>query len=137
MSRELNGKRIVIIEDNVTNLAVFATTLRQQGVTVIQDAWNTGTTEFLLKHLPVDLILLDIMLRKGISGYDVFEEWQAHPELKRIPVVAVSSLDAESEIPKAQAKGFAGFISKPISLLQFPTQIATCLTGGKVWVTSR
>jgi len=134
---KLQGKRIVVIEDNVTNLAVFATTLRKNGTTVIQDAWNTGTTEFLLKNLPVDLILLDLMLRKGHSGYDAFDEWQEHPELKDIPVIAVSSLDSEIEIPKAQAKGFAGFISKPINAIKFPEQIAACLDGEKVWITSR
>jgi CheY-like chemotaxis protein len=134
---DLKGKRIAIIEDDVTNLAVFATILRRQGASVIQDAWNTGTTEFLLKNLPVDLILLDIMLRAGNKGYDAFDGWQQHPELKDIPVIAVSSLDAESEIPKAQAKGFAGFISKPINAIKFPEQIATCLNGGQVWITSR
>ncbi|HRQ42046.1 MAG TPA: response regulator [Chloroflexota bacterium] len=133
----LTGKRIVVFEDNVTNLAVIATALRRQGVAVIQDAWNTQTTEFLLQHLPIDLIVLDIMLRKGISGYDVFDEWQVHPELSQILVVAVSSLDAESEIPKAQTKRFAGFISKSINAMKFPEQIEACLDGKKVWVTSR
>jgi two-component system cell cycle response regulator len=133
----LTGKRIAIFEDNVTNLAVFATALRRHGVAVIQDTWNTQTTEFLLQHLPIDLIVLDIMLRKGASGYDAFDEWQIHPELRQIPVVAVSSLDAESEIPKAQAKGFAGFISKPINAVKFPEYIEACLNGEKVWITSR
>ena len=44
---KLRGKRIFIVEDNVTNLAVFATTLRQQGASVIQDAWNVGTVSIL------------------------------------------------------------------------------------------
>ena len=134
---DLKGKRIAIIEDNITNLAVFATTLRRHGVNVVQDAWNTGTVTFLQDHLPIDLILLDIMLRRDINGYDVYEEWQAHEELKHIPVVAVSSLDAELEIPKAQAMGFAGYIAKPISLMEFPAQIAACISGEKVWVTGR
>lgn len=134
---ELKGKRIAIIEDNVTNLAVFATALRRQEVTVIQDAWNTATVDFLRSNLPLDLILLDIMLRRGINGYEVFEQWQAVPELKDIPVVAVSSLDAELEIPKAQEMGFAGFIGKPINLVDFPQQIASCIAGENVWVSGR
>jgi CheY-like chemotaxis protein len=134
---DLKGKRIAIIEDNITNMAVFATTLRRHGVSVLQDAWNTGTTDFLLDSLPLDLILLDIMLRRGINGYEVFQEWQNHPELKDIPVIAVSSLDAESEIPKARALGFAGFIAKPISMAHFPQQIANCIAGDNVWVTGR
>jgi len=137
MTEALKGKRIAVIEDNVTNMAVFATTLRRQGVSVFQDAWNIGTTDFLLEHLPLDLILLDILLRRGVNGYKVFQKWQSYPELKNIPVIAVSSLDAESEIPKAQAMGFAGFIAKPISLKNFPEQIAACIDGENVWATGR
>lgn len=134
---DLKGKRVAIIEDNVTNLAVFATALRRQEVNVIQDAWNTGTVDFLLNNLPLDLILLDILLRRGVNGYEVYEQWQNVPELKDIPVVAVSSLDAELEIPKAQSLGFAGFIGKPINLIDFPQQIARCIAGEKVWTSGR
>lgn len=134
---ELKGKRIFVVEDNVTNMAVFATTLKRLGATVIQDGWNTGTIEMLKKRLPVDLILMDLMLRRGLSGYDVFDELQLDPELKDIPVVAVSSLDPETEIPKAQEKGMAGFISKPIDIGMFPQQLAKAIDGEKVWIISR
>ena len=133
---KLQGKRIFIVEDNITNLAVFATTLRQQGATVIQNAWNVGTADVLEQKLPIDVILLDINLRRGISGYDVFDEIKANPQLVHIPVVAVTSLDPETEIPKAQGKGFSGFISKPISLVNFPAQIAGVIAGEAVWVVS-
>ena len=133
----LKGKRILVIEDDVRNLAVFATSLRQSGANVIQDNWNSGAADFVAQNLPVDLIVLDIMLRKGINGYDVFDQIKADPQIKDITVVAVSSLDPETEIPKARARGFAGFISKPISIVNFPEQIAKALTGEKVWVDSR
>jgi CheY-like chemotaxis protein len=133
----LKGKRIVVIEDDIMNLAVFATSLRQSGATVIQDAWNTGAMDFLIQNLPVDLIVLDIMLRKGISGYDVYNQIKSHPKTSLLPVVGVSSLDPETEIPRAKEKGFDGFISKPIDALNFPEQIAKVIDGEKVWVFSR
>ncbi len=134
---KLKGKRIFIVEDNVVNLAVFATTLRKQGAIIIQDSRNLGTVNFLSEHLPIDLILMDLMLRRGISGYDVFDDIQTHPELKDIPVVAISALDPETQIPIAQEKGFAGFISKPISIVKFSDQLLTCMSGEKIWITSR
>jgi hypothetical protein len=48
-------------------------------------------------------------------------------------VVAVSASDPEIEIPKTQSKGFSGFIGKPISLLQFPIQVAECIKGEHLW----
>jgi len=133
---KLQGKRIFVVEDNLANLAVFATALQKQGAIVIQDNWNLQTAELLTRSLPIDLILMDIMLKGGITGYDIFDALQSNPQLKNIPVVAVSSLDAEQEIPKARAKGFAGFIGKPISLMKFPDYLAACIQGEKVWVAS-
>jgi CheY-like chemotaxis protein len=137
MDKRLEGKRIAIVEDSITNMAVFFTALRKQGAEVIQENWNTDAVNALKKYLPIDLILMDIMLRNGISGYDIFDQLQKLPEFQNIPVVAISSLDPATEIPKAQAKGFVGFISKPINVRHFPDQLAACLEGEKVWVTGR
>lgn len=137
MSEKLRGKRIAIVEDNITNMAVFFTALRRYGAEVIQENWNTDAVNVLTKYLPIDLILMDIMLRNGISGYDIFDQLQEIPEFQGIPVIAISSLDPATEIPKLQEKGFAGFISKPISIRHFPDQLAACLDGEKVWVTGR
>ncbi|NDJ75028.1 MAG: response regulator [Chloroflexi bacterium] len=130
---ELKGKRIFIVEDDVTNMAVYAVTLRQTGATVIRDYLNTDSISLLTNHLPIDVILLDLMLRFRVSGYDIYDELAAHPELADIPVIAVSASDPALEIPKAKAKGFAGFIGKPINPRKFPEQIAACINGEPVW----
>jgi two-component system cell cycle response regulator DivK len=133
--QELQGKRIFVVEDDVVNMAVFTVTLRQTGATIIQDAWNANTINMLIQHLPVDVILLDLMLRFKVSGYDIFDKIKADPRLSTIPIVAVSASDPEIEIPKAKEKGFTGFIGKPIDVYQFPIQIAACMKGEEVWYT--
>lgn len=133
MANELKGKRIFIVEDDITNMAVFSATLRQSGALVIQDHWNSGTIEMLTRHLPIDVILLDLMLRNGANGYDIFDRLRTLPEFASIPVIIVSASDPEIEIPKAREQGFAGFIGKPISPSLFPQQVADCITGNPVW----
>lgn len=130
---ELKGKRIFVVEDDITNMAVFAATLRQSGALVIQDHWNSGTIEMLTRHLPIDVILMDLMLRNGTSGYDIYDKLQALPEFASIPVIIVSASDPEIEIPKARERGFAGYIGKPISPSRFATQIVQCMEGTPVW----
>ena len=137
----LEGKRIFLIEDDVLNLAVFSTSLHKSGATVIEDVFGYGFAHGVVihisEHLPVDLIVLDIMLRRGLSGYDVYDEIRKTPQLASIPIVMVTSLDAETEIPRAKAKGVNGFISKPISAAEFPKQLASVINGDKVWINSR
>jgi two-component system cell cycle response regulator DivK len=130
---ELQGKRILVVEDNVLNLAVFATALKQSGAIVIQDSWNTDTVSLVTKYLPVDAILLDLMLKHQINGYSIFDKLQNDPALAGIPVIVVSAADPDTEIPKAQGKGMAGFIGKPINPSKFPQQVADCINGHPVW----
>ncbi len=129
----LADKRILIVEDNVTNMAVYNALLRNSGATIMQDFWNFDTVNMLIRFLPMDVILLDLMLRQGVSGYDIFDKIKTHPKLAHIPIIAVSAADPETEIPKTRAKGFAGFIGKPIDPMLFPQQIADCINGKSVW----
>jgi len=131
--QDLQGKRIFIVEDDIVNMAVFAATLRQTQAIIIQDAWNANTINLLIQSLPVDIILLDLMLRFKVSGYDIFDKIKANPQLCKIPIVAVSASDPEIEIPKAKDKGFAGFIGKPIDVSQFSTQISAGIEGKQIW----
>lgn len=130
---ELKGKRVFIVEDDVTNMAIFLATLKRSGALIIQDFWNADTTNILSRHLPVDIILLDLMLRHSVSGYAIAEKIKASPELKDIPVCIVSAADPDIEIPRAKERGMSGFIGKPIDPVLFPEQIAACIKGEQVW----
>jgi len=136
LERVLEGKRVFVVEDDISNMAVFAVTLKNGGALVYQDHWNSGTITLLKQFMPVDVVLLDLMLRHGVSGYDIYDHLRAIPELADVPVVVVSASDPETEIPRAKAKGMAGFIGKPISLQDFPLQVAACMRGEPVWSAS-
>jgi two-component system cell cycle response regulator DivK len=129
----LEGKRVFVIEDNPGNLAVMQTILSQHGASVYFERWGHDTCRQLLAAAPIDIILLDLMLPKGVSGYDVFEAIQAEPELARIPVVMVSAADPDHEMEKARQKGFSGFIGKPIRLNTFGHYVASVIGGERVW----
>lgn len=131
--QELKNKRVFIVEDDATNMAVFAVSLRQSGASIVQDPWNRQTLSILKSNMPVDAILLDLMLKNNISGYDIYDQIRSVPELAYIPVIIVSAADPSIQIPKAKAKGFSGFIGKPISPILLPKQVAQCIAGEKVW----
>jgi CheY-like chemotaxis protein len=131
----LNNKRIVIVEDNVTNMAVYSVAFKLSGAVTIQDPYNTNTLDRIKLSLPVDAILLDLMLRYNMTGYEIFDKLKADPALADIPVIAISAADPAIEIPKAKAKGFAGFIGKPIDPAKLVEQVAACINGEEIWFT--
>jgi CheY-like chemotaxis protein len=80
-----------------------------------------------------DLIILDLMLKDGVSGFDVFQRIREMPQYAQIPIVAVSASDSAVALPRARALGFSGYISKPIDEALFPKQIAQIIAGEQVW----
>ena len=130
----LENKRIFLIEDDVINLAVVTRVLDKSDARIFENYNSIGIVQHVIQNLPIDLILLDIMLQRGISGYDVINQLKSNPITAKIPVVAVSSLDPETEIPKAKAKGFDGFIGKPINALTFAQDLAAVIAGQQRWV---
>jgi CheY-like chemotaxis protein len=129
----LKDKRIFIVEDNLSNRAITQMLLEQFGAKTAIDRWGVETLERLRAFMPVNLILMDLMLPGGITGYDVFDRIRAQAEFAAVPIVALSASDPSTAIPLTQERGFAGFISKPIDFHKFPKQILNVLDGEIVW----
>lgn len=65
-----------------------------------------------------DLILLDLNLPKK-DGREVLEEIKQDPDLKRIPVVVLTTSQAERDILKSYDEHANCYITKPVDLDQF------------------
>lgn len=129
----LKEKNVFVIEDDPMNRAVMLTILQTNGATAQFDPWGDKTIDKIKALGSVDLILMDLMLPRGNSGYKVFEELQQQPDLKDIPVVIVSASDPELEIRKARELGFKGFISKPVNHNTLPKLLNKVIDGQEVW----
>jgi CheY-like chemotaxis protein len=133
----LKGKHIFIVEDEPQNRVVFHMMLISQGARVTFDRWGTNTPNLLKISLPIDLIVLDLMLRDGLTGYDIFDQIRAIHEFDCIKIIAASATEPSIGIPETRRKGFDGFIAKPLKAQLFPGQIAKVLVGESVWYTGR
>lgn len=65
-----------------------------------------------------DIILLDLNLPKK-SGFEVLEEMSKNPELKRIPVVVLTTSDSEKDILRSYDLNANCYITKPVDFNQF------------------
>lgn len=129
----LKNKNIFIVEDNVGNLAVASVYLEQEGAKIKVERRGIKTAQAILRSLPVDIILTDLMLPNSVSGFDIFDQIRAIPELATIPVVAVSAADPDVAMPRARQKGFAGYIAKPITP-RITAYVAAVLEGKPIWI---
>jgi CheY-like chemotaxis protein len=70
-----------------------------------------------------DLILLDLNLPKK-DGRAVLAEIKTDPDLKRIPVVVLTTSNAEEDVLKAYDLHANAYVSKPVDLQQFMKIVA-------------
>lgn len=138
MLTTLEGKRIFMVEDNQGNAAIIQMLLEQSRANVFRGRWGGAETLKLLeKYSPIDVILMDLMLPNGITGFDVFTMIREQEEMADIPIIAVSASDPSSVLPKVRDMGFAGFIAKPIDFTSFADQILSVLNGSDRWHLNR
>jgi two-component system, response regulator len=76
------------------------------------------------------LIILDLNMPRK-DGREALREIKAHPELRRIPVVILTTSKAESDIAQIYDLGANSFISKPVS---FESLVKVMKTLGEYWL---
>src|SRR4026207_2024838 len=104
--------RILVIEDNPTNLELMSYLLKHFGheVSVATDG-EEGLNA--ARRANIDLIVCDVQLPK-IDGFGVAARLKGHPTFRSIPLIAVTALAMVGDRDKLLSAGFNGYISKPI-----------------------
>ncbi|MFN8527147.1 MAG: response regulator [Anaerolineae bacterium] len=133
----LRGKHIFIVDDNVFNRATYQIILFAKGAYVEFDRWGRDTVKLLQGKPHIDLIILDLMLPMGVTGYGLFTAIREIPGFETKPILAVSASDPYSAMEKCREMGFSGYIAKPINEEAFPDQIARVMRGESVWDVNR
>jgi len=110
-------KTVMIVEDNELNMKLFHDLLEAHGYRTVETRNGIEAMGLAREHRP-DLILMDIQLPE-VSGLEVTKWLKADPELKGIPVVAVTAFAMKGDEERIRAGGCEAYLSKPISVAKF------------------
>jgi two-component system cell cycle response regulator DivK len=111
------GKTILIVEDNELNMKLFNDLLEANGFRTVQTRNGIEAVALARQHRP-DLILMDIQLPE-VSGLEVTRWLKEDPDLKHIPVVAITAFAMKGDEERIREGGCEAFLSKPISVAKF------------------
>jgi two-component system, chemotaxis family, response regulator Rcp1 len=132
MKRQAESRpvEILLVEDNPGDVRLTREALKEGKVRnnlhVAQD--GVEALAFLRREgrhagaVRPDLILLDLNLPRK-DGREVLEEIKADPQLRPIPVVILTSSQAEQDIVRAYDLHANCYVSKPVDLDQFITVV--------------
>jgi hypothetical protein len=108
-------RSLLYIEDNTVALRLMQKVIAKWPGLELRGA-PTAEIGIALAHAePPDLILMDINL-PGMDGYEALAQLKADPVTAHIPVIAVTANAMKGDHERAQAAGFAAYLTKPIDI---------------------
>ncbi len=118
---------VLLVEDDKFLSALLKNRLEKDGLNVIHASDGEEAINILRSSVKPDLTLLDIILPKK-NGFEVLEELQHDPVLKKIPVIIISNLGQDDDIAKGKSFGvIAYYIKAQTSIDDLVTQIKSSI----------
>ncbi|MGA2185199.1 MAG: response regulator [Bryobacteraceae bacterium] len=111
---------ILLVEDNPGDVRLTMEALKESRFPNTLHVANDGVEalDYLRTMAPPDLILLDLNLPRR-SGREVLMEIKADPELRRIPVMVLSTSRSEVDVQFSYDHHANCYIEKPMELDRF------------------
>jgi CheY-like chemotaxis protein/signal transduction histidine kinase/CHASE3 domain sensor protein len=116
----LDGRRVLIVEDDVRNIFALSSILEPKGATVeiarngleALDALTRGARS---PAAAIDMVLMDIMMPE-MDGFTAMREIRKRPEWKKIPIIALTAKAMKDDQEKCLAAGANDYIAKPLDV---------------------
>jgi two-component system, cell cycle response regulator DivK len=121
----MSTPRILVVDDNPTNLKLASELLEFDGYTVLKAA-DAEQALLMVRASPPDLILMDIAL-PGMDGLTLTRQLKADDATRRIPIIALTAFAMVGDAEKARDAGCDAYIAKPIDTRRLSTQVAETL----------
>lgn len=122
----LEGKHILVVDDNLINIEIAGAMLTQNKV-IVGSAYNgVEALEYLDSH-KVDLVLLDIAM-PVMDGCECMKQIRSKPEFSDLPVIALTANVMASDIELYEQLGFNTCIAKPYDRVHLLQEVSNQLS---------
>lgn len=127
MEAQDTKERILMVDDNPTNLQVLFQTLNGLGFE-LRVAKNGEDALALAQKTRPDLILLDVMMPPGIDGYEVCKRLKADPATSDAKIIFLTALGETKNKVQGLELGAVDFITKPFQAEEVIARVHTHLS---------
>jgi CheY-like chemotaxis protein len=109
----LQGRKVLIADDDVRNVFALASVLERHGVEVLF-AENGHEAIAALEASPgVDLVLMDIMMPE-LDGYEATRRIRADKRFAKLPIISLTAKAMKGDREKSIESGASDYITKPV-----------------------
>jgi CheY-like chemotaxis protein/CHASE3 domain sensor protein len=116
----LEGRRILVVEDDVRNIFALTSVLEPNGAAVEiarngREALEALGQSTATPSRRIDMVLMDIMMPE-MDGLTAMREIRKRPEWKKLPIVALTAKAMKDDQEKCLAAGANDYIAKPLDV---------------------
>jgi len=127
---ELRGLRVLIVDDNETNLRILAGMTREWGLQATSVGGAREALEAVKKSHGSDgqfrLILLDATMPE-LSGFELAQQFREDPALAEAMILLLTSSGQPGEAARCRQLGISAYLLKPVSKSELLAAILTVL----------
>ena len=114
-------RRLLLVEDNPGDIRLTREAIKESGVEIEMEVVSDGelVIDYLLRKgefsnaVRPEIIMLDLNLPKK-GGLEILKEIKSIEKLRRIPVITVTTSEAEHDVNRAYDLGANAYILKPV-----------------------
>jgi two-component system cell cycle response regulator DivK len=108
-------KKVLIIDDDNRNIFALTAVLKAKGYQCLSAVGGEEGLQLLEAQKDIAVVLMDMMM-PGMDGYEAIAKMNADPELRGIPVIAVTAQAMLGDRERCLNAGAVGYVSKPINV---------------------
>ena len=117
----LEGRRILVVDDNRDTLEVECAMLQREGFTVVCVENVEAALLAMRKDIP-DLVITDCAM-PGEDGFDLLHRIKAQPDYESIPTMMITAFVHAELRDRALREGFDAVLAKPIEPARLITAV--------------
>ena len=117
LTEVLNGKKILITDDDARNIFSLSKALEKYQVEVVIAMDGTQALEQMTLNPDIDVVLMDMMMPE-MDGYETIRQIRKNKKYSRLPIIAVTAKSMVGDRQKCIDAGASDYISKPVDLDQ-------------------
>lgn len=115
-------KKILIIDDDSRNIFALSAVLRAKKFICLSASSAKQGFDILAEDKDVAVVLMDMMM-PDMDGYQAMAKMEEDPEMRNIPVIAVTAQAMVGDRERCIEAGAAGYISKPVNVDELMEQL--------------
>jgi CheY-like chemotaxis protein len=113
-SKPLNGKRVLIVDDDMRNIFALATVLEEHGMDIVWSDNGRDAIQRVATDPHIKVVLMDIMMPE-MDGMATMKEIRKLPQGRNLPMIAVTAKAMKGDREKCIEAGAWDYLSKPVN----------------------